>query len=102
MDFVLEVFDTVLFDRMYAALLPTQSSFSAFDPISTLTAGFKSFDNSTTFGDATQAADVARSSWQFEAASEYASLQPSEYAWMSKWDRNNVWRQFISLYIITW
>jgi lathosterol oxidase len=93
MDFVLEVFDTVLFDRMYAAL---------FDPISTLTAGFKSFDNSTTFGDATQAADVARSSWQFEAASEYASLQPSEYAWMSKWDRNNVWRQFISLYIITW
>jgi len=102
MDFVLEVFDTVLFDRMYAALLPAQSSFSTFDPISTITAGLKSFDNSTTFGDATQAADIARSSWQFEPASQYASLQPSEYAWMSKWDRDNVWRQTVSLYILTW
>jgi len=102
MDFVLEVFDTFMFDRAYAALLPSQSSFSAFDPISTLSAGFKGLDNSTTFGDAAQAADLTRSSWQYEPASQYMSVQPSEYAWMSRWDRDNIWRQTLSLYIITW
>lgn len=101
MDVVLEVADTFLFDRMYANLLPIQSAFSAFDPISTLTAGLKSLDNSTTFSDATQA-EVAQSSWQFQPASQYLSVQPSEYAWMSRWDRDNVWRQTVSLYILTW
>lgn len=102
MDVVLEVADTFMFDRMYANLLPIHSAFSAFDPISTLTAGFKAYDNSSTFADATPAADIAHSAWQFEPASQYFSMQPSEYAWMSRWDRDNVWRQTISLYILTW
>lgn len=102
MDVVLEVADTFMFDRMYASLLPIQSAFSAFDPISTLTAGFKAFENSTTFDDATQAIAVDRSAWQFDPASKYFSVQPSEYAWMSRWDRDNAWRQAISLYILTW
>ena len=102
MDFVLEIFDSVMFDRMYANLLPRDSAFSAFDPISTITAGFKNFDNSTTFDSATQGVDVLRSTWQFEPASSYMSVQPSEYAYMSRWDRDNIWRQFISLYILTW
>ena len=102
MDFVLEVFDSVLFDRMYASILPRDSAFSAFDPISTITAGFKSLDNNATFDSATQGVDVLRSTWQFEPASQYMSVQPSEYAYMSRWDRNNVWRQTISLYILTW
>lgn len=103
MDVVLELADTYMFDRLYANLLPIQSAFTALDPISTLTAGFKSLDNSTSFNDASQAAAaVAQSSWQFEPASQYFSVQPSEYAWMSRWDRDNLWRQFISFYIITW
>ena len=102
MDFVLEVFDTVMFDRMYANLLPIQSAFSAFDPISTISAGLKDFENSTTFDSASQGADVMRSSWQFEPASQYFSVQPSEYAYLSRWDRNNIWRQTVSLYILTW
>ena len=101
MDFVLEVFDSVMFDRMYANILPRDSAFSALDPISTLTAG-KGFDNSTTFDSATAGVDVLRSTWQFEPASQYMSVQPSEYAYMSRWDRDNVWRQTISLYILTW
>ena len=101
MDFVLEIFDSVMFDRMYANLLPRASAFSAFDPISTITAG-KGFDNSTSFDSATAGVDVLRSTWQFEPASKYMSVQPSEYAYMSRWDRDNVWRQTISLYILTW
>ena len=101
MDFVLEIFDSVMFDRMYANILPRNSAFSALDPISTLTAG-KGFDNSTTFDSATAGVDVLRSTWQFEPASQYMSVQPSEYAYMSRWDRDNVWRQTISLYILTW
>jgi lathosterol oxidase len=102
MDFVLEVFDSVLFDRMYANILPRDSSFSAFDPISTITAGLKSFDNSTTFDSATQGVDVLKSTWQFEPASQYMSVQPSHFAYESRWDRNNIWRQAVSLYILTW
>lgn len=101
MDFVLEIFDSVMFDRMYATLLPRDSAFSVFDPISTLSAG-KGFDNSTSFGSASQGVDVLQSTWQFEPASQYLSVQPSEFAYMSRWDRNNVWRQTVSLYILTW
>lgn len=101
MDVVLEIADTFMFDRMFASLLPIQST-STFDPISTLTAGFKGYENDTTFADATQSAELARSGWQFEPASQYLSVQPSEYAWMSRWDRDNVYRQFVSLYILTW
>jgi lathosterol oxidase len=101
MDFVLEIFDGVMFDRMYANLLPRDSAFSAFDPSSTITAGFKGLDNST-FDSATAGVDVLRSTWQFEPASQYMSVQPSEFAYMSRWDRDNVWRQTISLYILTW
>ena len=73
MDFVLEIFDSVMFDRMYANLLPRDSAFSAFDPSSTITAGFKGLDNST-FDSATAGVDVLRSTWQFEPASKYMSV----------------------------
>lgn len=101
MDVVLEVFDFVMFDRMYATLLPRDSAFSVFDPISTLSAG-KGFDNSSSFDGVSQGVDVLQSTWQFEPASQYLSVQPSQYAYMSSWDRNNIWRQAVSLYILTW
>lgn len=103
MDVVLEGFDTFLFDRIYAAVLPISASVAAFDPISTISASLKGLvvDHNATFHDPSQGA-FARSSWQYEPSTEYFSLQPSEYAYMSRWDRDNVFRQFVSLYIITW
>lgn len=101
MDVVLDVFDTYLFDRIYANVLPIRSGdvSSSFDPVSTLAAGLKSYyaNNATAF---TQPA--APSTWRYEPASALLPMQPSEFAYMSRWDRDNVWRQTISLYAIAW
>lgn len=102
MDVVLEVFDTFLFDRMYATLLPLQSTPSPSDPISTLTAsGLKGSNANATWNSAVGAAQSALSSWQFQPASQYFSVQPSEYAYLSQWDRDNLYRQCVTLYIVT-
>ncbi len=103
MDVVLEVFDAFFFDRLYARVLPIQSA-SSFDPISTLTAGLKGYGgNDTAWNAAAQlGSDMGRSAWQYTPASQQFSVQPSQYAWMSRWDRDDLLRQCVSLYFITW
>ena len=86
MDIVLEIVDTYLFDTLYAALLPVQS------PTFNTNNGL----NSTTF-DAKSA-----SPWQYQPASTYLSFPPGEAAYMSQWTRDNIYRQLITLYLITW
>lgn len=102
MDVVLEVFDTFLFDRIYANALPISPSVSTFDPVSTLAASLKSFASNESAFNFSQEAPLARSAWQWEPSNSYFSLQPSEFAYMSRWDRDNIYRQFLSFYIITW
>lgn len=104
MDVVLEVFDAFLFDRLYANVLPIHPSVSSFDPISTIAASWKGYTDNATFAQAlTGSNDFAISNgWTFEPASSYFSVSPSEYAWQSRWARDNMWRQAVSLYIITW
>ncbi|KAF1822625.1 ERG3, C-5 sterol desaturase [Dissoconium aciculare CBS 342.82] len=89
MDVVLEFADTYVFDRIYANLLPLHTSSASFDPISTITASFK---NETL---------PIRSTWQWEPASQFMSAEPSEYAYLSQWDRDNVLRQSITLFFVT-
>lgn len=105
MDVVLETFDALLFDRLYASFLPIYSSATAFDPLSTITATLKGQNlyNATWQHELWQAAstDIVKSAWQFQPASETFSLQPSEYAYLSRWDRDNFYRQCLSLYVIT-
>ena len=104
MDVVLEIADNFLFDRLYATVLPISAAVSTFDPISTLAAGFKGYDVNATWDAATSLAsgELARSGWQWHPSSQSFNLQPSEYAYMSQWDRDNVYRQAFSLYLITW
>ncbi|KAH0108161.1 sterol delta 5,6-desaturase ERG3, partial [Aureobasidium melanogenum] len=40
--------------------------------------------------------------YKFEPASQYFSVEPSSYAYMSRWPRDNIARQAISLFLITW
>jgi hypothetical protein len=35
------------------------------------------------------------------AARRFFSIEPTEYAYMSAWSRDSIWRQGISLYLIT-
>ncbi|RMY51856.1 hypothetical protein D0865_06111 [Hortaea werneckii] len=103
MDVVLEVCDTFLFDKLYASVLPINPAVATFDPISTISASLKGYDANATFDQATYAdGGLARSGWQWQPASSYFNVEPSEYAYMSRWDRDNIYRQFISLYILTW
>ena len=105
MDVVLEVFDTFFFDRIYAQALPIQASASAFDPIPSVatsltgqpTANASSWTNAA-------GTDVGSSGagWQFNPASQYLHVEPSKYAYMSRWDRDNFYRQCVSLYLVTW
>ena len=81
MDVVLEFFDTFLFDRVYANVLPIHPSVSSFDPISTIAASFKGYQNvnASWYGDSGVAGgEFARSSWQYHPASQYLSVQPSD------------------------
>jgi len=87
MDVVLEVFDTFLGDRLYASLLP------AFKPIQT-----NAFAPNATFSNLIQAAPA----YSYHPASQYFSFEPTDLTYMSQWSRDNIFRQGVSLFLITW
>jgi lathosterol oxidase len=82
MDIVLEVLDTYAWDYLYAALYPAKASHGAFEPASNAT--------------------VPLTSWEYTPATKYLYLEPSEAAYQSAWPRDNIYRQGISLFLITW
>ncbi|KAL9117153.1 MAG: hypothetical protein Q9187_006313 [Circinaria calcarea] len=92
MDVVLEVFDTFLLDRLYAILLPATSPSVASTAVKdavkdAATATFTSMREAPT---------------SYHAASQFLQLEPSDFAYMSAWPRDNACRQTLSLYLITW
>lgn len=90
MDIVLEVADNFIFDHIYSHLLP------AF--ITTLAA------NATVLSIREEPTGFAvpATAWQYEPASKYFSLQPSQAAYESAWPRDDWRRQLLTLYLITW
>jgi hypothetical protein len=91
MDIILEIVDTYLFDPLYAKLLPGASppSFGA-------NATYSSFKAEPT------SYAVPHATWQYEPSTHYFSLQPSQYAYMSAWARDDWRRQAVTLFLITW
>jgi hypothetical protein len=91
MDIVLEVVDTFIFDPLYAKLLPgvTPSPFGA----NATYLSYKAEPTSFT---------VPHATWQYEPSTHHFSLQPSQYAYMSAWARDDWRRQAITLFLITW
>ena len=91
MDIVLEVFDTFLADRAFAAALPSTSpQLSSF-----LQTGSDSFNGTASGLGGAQG-------YVYKPATQYFSLEPSKWAYMSSLPRDNIYRQAISLYFITW
>ena len=88
MDIVLEVIDTFLFDRLYATLLPASS-------VNAAKAAIKDAATSTF-------SSVREMPTAYHAASQFLQLEPSQFAYMSAWPRDCIWRQALSLYLITW
>lgn len=90
MDIVLEIADTFIFDVLYAAALPAH----ALSPAANAT--FASIKAEPT------AYALPHATWQYEPATKYFSIQPSKYAYMSRWSRDEWQRQALTLYLITW
>lgn len=89
MDIILEVFDTFLFDRLYATLLPASEAAASYSSL-------KDGAASTTFSSMREMPTAVH------AASHYLQLAPSPWAHMSSWSRDNIYRQALTLYLITW
>ena len=90
MDIVLEVWDTFIGDPLYSKLLPLSLSSEVSSP------GFASAGNSSLalFG--------ANKPFVYEPATKLIYLEPSKFAYMSAWPRNNIYRQFLSFFLIVW
>ncbi|KAJ9134415.1 C-5 sterol desaturase [Pleurostoma richardsiae] len=84
MDVVLELTDTFIADYVYAWAHPARAA--PYD-----------YPNPTT-----NATDQAFSTWQYKPATAYFSVQPPQAAYMSAWPRDNIVRQSITLFFITW
>jgi lathosterol oxidase len=84
MDVVLELTDTFIADYAYRFTHPIKPA--PYDyPHSAANATAQTF-----------------SAWTYKPATQFLQIQPSQSAYMSAWPRDNVWRQLITLYFITW
>lgn len=95
MDIVLEVFDTFLFDRLWSFVLPGTAKPSMHSDNGNVL--------SRNLGTATFSSQREQPTLHYyNPSTQYFQLEPSQYAYMSAWPRDNVYRQGISLYLITW
>ena len=95
MDIILEAFDTLVFDRVYATLLPASSaSFVSQYVKGAATSTFSSMRESGTI--------TPTQKYIYEPASRIISFEPSQWAYASALPRDNLYRQFTSLFLITW
>jgi len=85
MDVVLEVTDTFIGDYIYATLNPAKPPPYDFPDLS---------------GNATVAQSF--NGWSYKPSTALFQLEPTEYAYMSAWPRNNIYRQALSLFMLTW
>lgn len=83
MDVILEITDTFIADYIYALALPAQPA-----PYN--------------FPESTLANATSTAIWQYKPATSHMYLEPSQAAYLSAWPRDNIYRQAISLYMITW
>lgn len=105
MDIVLELLDTLVLDRLYATLLPASaaSSSSYFQTIKHATAtAIANATFSSRREVPTTRMGVVDWIYHYQPASQYLQLEPSEWAYMSSWPRDSIFRQAISLFFITW
>ncbi|THV51391.1 hypothetical protein BGAL_0112g00120 [Botrytis galanthina] len=87
MDIALEVTDKYFFDHFYSALLPAK-------PILLNAIGEQI--NGTLLDPRTA------STWQYHPSNSFLQFEPTDAAYTSQWDRDNIFRQAFSLFLITW
>lgn len=86
MDIALELLDTFAFDYAYAALFPARPA-----PFDVADIGLGANATAQVF-----------SSWQYKPSSFLFNLPPPPQAYLTSVPRDNLARQFVSLFLITW
>lgn len=94
MDIVLDITDKLFWDRFYATLLPASTAPASLNALRKVVA-----DNAT-LSSLRELSNQA--GYEYRPATEYLPLPPSEWAYRSVWMRDNVYRQAISIVLITW
>lgn len=95
MDIVLEIVDTLLFDRIYSTLFPAS-------PSEYITQKFNNVTSSTFSSVREGASPSPQYTYIFEPASQIINLQPTHWAYSSSFPRDNIYRQGVSLFMIVW
>lgn len=95
MDVVLEIVDTLAFDRLYATLAPAS-------PSSYLSQRFNNLTTSPFSSLRTNATASPQYTYVYEPASQFISLEPTKWAYSSSLPRDNIYRQSFSLFLIVW
>jgi Delta7-sterol 5-desaturase len=95
MDIVLEVFDTFVFDRFYATVVPASST-------SYISQYVKNAATSTFSSIREMGTQTPTQKYIYEPASQIINFTPSHWAYASALPRDNPYRQFLSLFTITW
>lgn len=85
MDIILELVDYYAADQAYASLMPIK--LTAFDYI---------------HGNNNTQATLRRSAWEYTPSTHLFYLEPTPAAYESIWDRDNMYRQFLTLFLVTW
>ncbi len=100
MDIVLEVLDAFLFDRVYATLLPASPQAVSISAAKHAAAAAARTAANATFSSMRELPIDA--GYQYRPASQYLQVPPSEYAYLSAWPRDNIYRQLASVIFIGW
>jgi Delta7-sterol 5-desaturase len=96
MDIVLEIFDSFVFDPIYATLLPAGSTSPVSKYVQSIaTSTFSSMRESST------GFLLKQREWTYEPSTQFFSIQPSHWAYESSLSRDNGWRQLMTLFAIT-
>ncbi|KAF2086958.1 C-5 sterol desaturase [Saccharata proteae CBS 121410] len=96
MDVVLEGMDAYIFDYLYAYAFPAKSAASYAPPPMGANATLSSMRETPTM------LSPGGNTWKWEPASEYLNFEPSQYAYMSSMPRDDLYRQFFTLFLVTW
>ncbi|ROV98934.1 hypothetical protein VSDG_03653 [Cytospora chrysosperma] len=86
MDVILELTDTFVGDYLYAKAHPARPAPYDYPyPPSNETVSQQVF-----------------TAWTYEPSTQYISFEPSQYAYLSAWPRDNIYRQALTLFMIIW
>lgn len=95
MDVILEIADTLFLDRLYSKLLPAS-------PAQYLHYKLNDVANTTLSNIGQAVTGGPQYDYIYEPASQFLSLEPTQWTYSSSWPRDNIYRQAISLFTIVW